>query len=289
MSRKFVYYGTGRSGVAFLNPAIDWSLRNNTQGYNGAYIRVRRASDNEEIDVSGVNNELDVANMLAWGGGSDIRVLRIYNKGFFGAGFDLVQTSGGSQPFIVKNGDLVTVNGKVAIDFSGGNFRLGTGGAQTHQIGILDNNSVLSTVFESQATGGSTGFEDLQGVIQEGMSNTSTRIVIFSDTRSVAFIHTNYSPTSSQALSFPNQQPTSTQRQFSYKREGNLVEAYAENQFVDSLSTTAQFPEGNKAFNLGLQRTGNFFFNGKWQETLIDTDQTKRELIDTNQINFYGV
>ena len=143
MSRRFVYYGAGRSG--FLNPAIDWSLRNNTQGYNGAYIRVRRMSDNEETDILGVNNQLDVANMLAWSSGSDIRTVRIQNKGFFGSGFDLVQTNAGAQPWIVRNGNLVTVNGKVAIDFSGGNYFLRS--AQNHGVGILDHNSVLSTVF----------------------------------------------------------------------------------------------------------------------------------------------
>ena len=288
MSRKFIYYGAGRSGVAFLNPAIDWSLRNNTEGYNGAYIRVRRVSDNEEIDVSGVNNELDVANMLAWGGGSDIRVVRIYNKGFLGA-FTLFQVTASGQPFIVRNGDLVTVNGKVAIDFSGGNFILRTFEANPIT-SILDKNSVLSTVFESQANGGGTSIADIGGVIQEIRVGTTTqRIVIYSDTRSVNFNHSNYTPDGTgTALLFPTQQPTSTQRQLSYTRENNLVEAYAENQFIDSLSSSAQFSGGTQLW-LGWQQAGPLYFNGKWQETLIDTDQTKRELIDTNQINYYGV
>ena len=281
MSRRFVYYGAGRSG--FLNPEIDWSLRNNTQGYNGAYIRVRRLADNEEIDVLGVNNQLDVANMLAWAGGSDVRLVRIYNKGFFGSVFDLVQTNAGAQPWIVRNGNLVTVNGKVAIDFSGGNYFLRS--AQNHPIGILDNNSVLSTVFESQAN------ENVGGVVEERTAGGATpRIVVYSDTRSSLFRHSAYNPDGTgRALDFPNQQPTSTQRQLSYKREGNVVEGYAENQLVDSLSSNAQFSAASKLFTLGQQEIGNFFFNGKWQETLIDTDQTKRELIDTNQINYYGI
>ena len=283
MSKIIQIYGATSPKTVFLNPAIDWSLRNNTQGYNGAYIRVRRVSDNEEIDVSGVNNQLDVANMLAWGGGSDIRIVRIYNKGFFGSGFDLRQTSGGAQPFIVRNGNLVTVNGKVAIDFSGGNFFLRT--AQNHAIGILDTDSVLSTVFKSQAN------TNIESVFEERAGGTtSRRIVIFSETRISGFLHSGYAPVGSFiSLSFPTQQPTSTQRQLSYKREGNVVEGYAENQFVDSLSSTAQFSADSKFFHLGLQEAGPTFFNGKWQETLIDNDPTKRELIDTNQINYYGV
>ena len=283
MSKIIQIYGATSPKTVFLNPAIDWSLRNNTQGYNGAYIRVRRVSDNEEIDVLGVNNQLDVANMLALASGSDIRIVRIYNKGFFGAGFDLVQTSGGAQPFIVRNGDLVTVNGKVAIDFSGGNFFLRT--AQVHTIGILDTNSVLSTVFESQAS------SNLGGVVEERIAaRAQERIVIYSDTRTSLFRHLNYAPDGTdRLLDLPTQQPTSTQRQYSYKREANVVEAYAENQFVDSLTSTAQFTSGSKFFNLGLQDIGTLFFNGKWQETLIDNDPSKRELIDTNQINYYGV
>ena len=281
MSRRFVYYGAGRSG--FLNPAIDWSLRNNTQGYNGAYIRVRRLADNEEADISGVNNQLDVSNMLAWAGGSDVRVVRIYNKGFFGSGFDLVQTNAGAQPWIVRNGILVTLNSKVAIDFSGGNYFLRS--AQNHEIGILDNNSVLSTVFESQAN------ENIEGVVEERRAGGATpRIVVYSDTRSSLFRHSAYAPDGTfRPLDFPTQQPTSTQRQLSYKREGSLVEGYSENQLVDSLSSNAQFSAASKLFTLGQQEIGNLFFNGKWQETLIDTDHTKRALIDTNQINYYDI
>ena len=288
MSKLIQIYGATSPKTAFLNPAIDWSLRNNTQGYNGAYIRVRRLSDNEETNILGVNNQLDIANMLAWAG-SDIRIVRIYNKGFFGSGFDFVQTDANRQPFIVRNGDLVTVNSKVAIDFSGGNFRLRT--AQNHATGILDNNSVLSAVFESQANGGSTTLADLGGVVEERSNATaSQRIAIFSDTRSVFFRHSNYSPDGTlRQPSFPNQQPTSTQRQLSYKREGNLVESHAENQFVDSLSSTAQFSAASKFFNLGWQEAGALHFNGKWQETLIDTDPVKRALIDTNQMNYYGI
>ena len=128
-------------------------------------------------------------------------------------------------------------------------------------------------------------------MVEERTAGGATpRIVVYSDTRSSLFRHSAYAPDATfRPLDFPNQQPTSTQRQLSYKREGSLVEGYAENQLIDSLSSTAQFSGASKLFTLGQQEIGNVFFNGKWQETLIDNDQTKRALIDTNQINYYDI
>lgn len=282
MSKRWIFVGSFLSKV-FLNPAIDWSLRNNTQGYTGAYIRVRKSGTSDETDIFGVNNKLDVATMLAWADGANLRVVRIYNKGFLGSLFDLTQTvQGGAQPWIVRNGQLVTVNGEVAIDFSGGNYFFET---DNYSNAILDKNSVMSSVFESQS-----GLE-LSGVIEEvRQGTTSQRVVQYSDTRNTLFRHSNYAPDGTgNFLDFPSQQPTNTQRQMSIKREGNTVEAYAENNLIDSLTSTAQFVLGNKIFVLGRQTAGNLFFNGKWQETLVDTDPTKRQQIDLNQINYYGV
>lgn len=270
-----LYIASRKSGV-FLNPAIDWSMRNNTEGYTGAYIRVRDGATSNEWDVGGVNNYIDESFLESLP--DNLRVVRVYNKGSLGSNFDLVQTSGGSQPFIKIGGDIVMVNGKVGIDFSQGNHFFET----AENDSIMDNDAVWNHVFESQ-NGAS-----VQGLIEEQGGDVASRVVVQSDTRSFNFNHSIFAPSSNNIIRFTAQQPQQNQRQFSNTRIGDKFTGYAENVFIDEITST-DTQSSLVRFRLGRQSAGPLIFNGKWQESLVDTDPTRREEIDLNQMNFYGV
>jgi hypothetical protein len=256
--------------------------------YSGDYIRVRKVGGaGGEMSFGLANGVVDVAAIEAFLNGNDGRVVRIFNVGSNLLDiFDLRQNSAGSQPFIARNGVVEVENGLPIIDFGGGAYFLNM---TLFNAAIQDEDSLAAHVFKSQS-----GVE-LGGVFEEVRDGSVTalvqRIVTFSDTRATIFRHTNYSPASANAfLSFPAQQPTNTLRQYSLERVGNTVNGYAENQLVDSATNTQIFGALNTRFTLGQQSAGPRIFNGKWFETLIwASDNYDRNLIENNQMNYYGV
>lgn len=82
-------------------------------------IRVRRSGDNAEIDVDAdyITNGSLASWVVSGGGTQNGFVVKIYNQGSGGATNDASQVSAGSQPYIVKSGVLVTLNGKPSIQF----------------------------------------------------------------------------------------------------------------------------------------------------------------------------
>ena len=117
MSRRFVYYGVGRSADSLLldlYPAeVAYSLRKLRTDYNGSAIRVRRSSDNAEMDIGFLGNDLDTASLLAFCGVNDGRVAVLYDQSL--NGINKIQPSASNQPYIVDQGELLTENSKPAI------------------------------------------------------------------------------------------------------------------------------------------------------------------------------
>jgi hypothetical protein len=282
MSKIIQIYGASRRSQVFLNPDIAYSLRRVSDVYNGDYIRVRKVGGaGGEMSFGLSNGVVDVAAIEAFLNGRDGRVVRIFNVGSNLASiFDLRQNTAGSQPFIARNGVVEVENGLPIIDFGGGNHFLNT----LTNAPIQDKDSLAAHVFKSQS-----GLE-ISGVFEEVRQGSAVnRIVTYSDTRATLFRHSLYSPQADNVLDFPSQQPTNTLRQMSLERSGNTVNGYAESNLIDSATTPQGFTT-NTVFRLGLQSAGGPFFNGKWFETLIwASDNYDRNLIENNQINYYGV
>ena len=103
----------------YPNASVGFSLRKLRGGYNGSCIRVRRSSDNSELNIGFVNDELDTASLLSFCGA---------NNGFISIWYDqsinsnnAAQTTILSQPQIVASGSIINVNTKPAITFDGTN------------------------------------------------------------------------------------------------------------------------------------------------------------------------
>ena len=104
----------------FPNASLGLSLDKLDKNYTGSAIKVRRSSNNDELDIGFVNNELDTASLLGFVGSGNGFVSIWYDQS--GEGNNLLQTLASIQPQIVSNGSLILENGKPCIDFLGSKF-----------------------------------------------------------------------------------------------------------------------------------------------------------------------
>ena len=88
----------------YPNAASAYSLRKLRTAYAGSAIKVRRSSDNAELDINFVNNELDTASLLSFVGANDGFVTTWYDQS--GSGNNITQLTATSQSRIVIGGVL---------------------------------------------------------------------------------------------------------------------------------------------------------------------------------------
>lgn len=117
------YYQLQWSGASsrllntYTGSAVAYSLRNLSSTYTGPLIRVRRASDNAELDIYGnYTGSLDTSALLAFVGSSSGYVTTWYDQS--GNGRNITQTTALNQPYIVSLGVLNTANGRPALFFT---------------------------------------------------------------------------------------------------------------------------------------------------------------------------
>ncbi len=132
---------------SYPNAAAAYSLRKLRTDYSGSAIRVRR-TDNTEQDIGFVNNVLDTASLLSFVGSGDGFVATWYDQS--SEGNNSTQSLATSQPLISGAGEIVSENGKPAIEFSApfqrnlnlNNFPFTSGGEKT--VIILANNTATT-------------------------------------------------------------------------------------------------------------------------------------------------
>ena len=104
----------------YSGAAASYSLRKLSSSYSGNAVKVRRASDNAELDISFSNGELDTSAIATHCGSSDGFVSVWYDQS--GNLNNATQSTAASQPKIYDGTTgVVTENGKPAIDFDGSN------------------------------------------------------------------------------------------------------------------------------------------------------------------------
>jgi hypothetical protein len=105
--------------LIFVIASVAYGLRRLYGSWSGAAIRVRRSSDNAQLDIGFIGEDLDVFTLLAFVGTGSGFVTTWYDQS--GNGRHAIQTTAANQPRIVNNGVLETANGKPAIRFNGSN------------------------------------------------------------------------------------------------------------------------------------------------------------------------
>jgi hypothetical protein len=126
------YYGISFLALDQLSApaAAAYSLRKLRAAYTGSAIRVRRSSDNAELDIGfTANSDLDTAALLAHVGSGDGFVTTWYDQS--GNGRNAVQATANLQPRIVSNGVIQTQNGRATVVQTATNQSLLISGAFT--------------------------------------------------------------------------------------------------------------------------------------------------------------
>ena len=136
--RKFWYYAASSAGATSLLldlfPApVAYSVYKIRSNYSGPCVRVRRASDNSELDVFFSNGIIDEQAIIDFKTFSteNITIVIWYNQGFLGNICDATQTILTVQPFIAgattPTGITRDTEGNISIYFDAGNLVFGDG------------------------------------------------------------------------------------------------------------------------------------------------------------------
>ena len=97
--------------------SVAYGLRRLSRFWTGAAIRVMRTSDDAELDIGFIGEDLDVVTLLAFVGLANGEIVIWYDQS--GNGRHAVSPTAASRPRIVVNGVLQTQNGKPEIRFDG--------------------------------------------------------------------------------------------------------------------------------------------------------------------------
>jgi len=139
----------------FPNASAGYSLRQLRAGHTTGVIRVRRSSDNAELDFK--EKDITDGTLTTWTGSGDGFVTKWYDQS--SNGNDAVQTTASRQPTIVRSGVLLTNNGKPAINFPTGlrgnlNFNLVSQSTVITVAKMDDINNINYVLFNNVGTKG---------------------------------------------------------------------------------------------------------------------------------------
>jgi hypothetical protein len=99
-------------------PSAAYSLRRLSSTYNGPAILVRRASDSRTAAIGFLpDGNLDTNAIKTWVGGGNGTVATWYDQS--GLERHASAISNASEPIIITNGNLVYLNGRIAMQFNG--------------------------------------------------------------------------------------------------------------------------------------------------------------------------
>lgn len=141
-----------------------YSLRKLKTAYTGNCIKVRRSSDNTELDIGFNGTSLDTAAVTTFVGAGSGYISVWYDQS--GASKDMTQATAIKQPLIVSSGTLFVHPGssKVALDYSVSGMGLGSTNALTS--GSYTISAVYAAKGGNRAINGSNNF--LMGAYQNG-------------------------------------------------------------------------------------------------------------------------
>lgn len=262
----------------FPGASLGLSLRLLDRNYTGFCIKVRRSSNNDELDIGFVNNELDTASLLTFAGSGDAFVTIWYDSS--GLNNNAFQTSAGNQPKIVDSGSVILDEGKPAILFSGLKW------LQT--VNPYPTNQYLSAFYLATSTGIDQRVLDTRGT--GGFGNRQGWHAKYSDFKVDSFLIDDGSGDASaiEDISYAGRNLVSNlvnggANGFikSFKNSVNLENT----SFVNSID----YDSGN-VLTIGINSNGQNTqrFNGKMQEVILySADKGSERVGIENNINDY--
>jgi hypothetical protein len=289
-----VYLGTNEVWSSFSGGLLDtysgaaaaYSLRRLSSSYTGKAIRVRRASDNTELDIGFVGQNLNTSALTTFCSGTNGFVKTWYDQS--GNARDATQTTAANQPQIVSSGSVITENGKPAVQFDGVNDNLDANSLASVFSG---NNSFFSTSSVFKCINISTIDQSVFGF---GSSTTNTPTIFIGPTNRTPFTNVTTSSIRSDSNIENRNFGTSS---------ANQVLCFTDKSFNNSnlftngvLNQSATATIGNVTLDLfaigTLSRvTKVIYFNGLTQEIVIynSDESSNRTGISDNINDFYSI
>ena len=251
--------------------------------YNNALLRVRRSSDNAEVDVfvdsnyqlslnSNITSRTSGTTLSSWVSTNNAFVVTWYDQS--GSANNATQSTPANQPQIITSGSLGILNTKAAFTFNGTSHQFGLTNTITPASGIFtavgvgkrtanstnmtfigDSTATVATILLSQLASNNRYYvQRLGGYLESAVDNTANQLIL----SGVAGSSTN-----------------------SLRRNGVVLST--------SLTT---FTIANNIRSIGVYSQGSpFRFTGQMQEVLIwSADQSSNiSGIETNINSFYGI
>lgn len=273
--RRFVYYGSssaaGASLLLDLYPApVAYSLRKLRTAYLGSSIRVRRSSDNAELDIGFDGDYLDIASLLTFVGGGSGFVTKWYNQGSVGSIADCIITIASNQFQIVLSGTLQETNNKPSaksathIPYTIPSFRLDMV-KTVFGVNKINTYSIANYLFYNES-GGQIG-----GMFQAGTAASISGIGAFDG----AAARTITGEDLIQQLSYVN------------LRSGNIYASKNGQTEVNAGSFTSSL---SLRFVFGRSNTNASFFGSAQELIFYTTDEnSNKSAIETNINTYYGI
>ena len=275
-STRMVVLG-GFKGVLdliFAIASVAYGLRRLSRFWTGAAIRVMRTSDDAELDIGFIGEDLDVVTLLAFVGLANGEIVIWYDQS--GNGRHAVSTAG-RRPRIVNAGVLDIANGKPAVRFNGSNTFFSGVSLPLSQLTL---SSVMNDVTQQGAIrysiGTDTGSPESggRGIFSSFQFGGNKSLGYIPDA-GVPVVQTGFLPTIGQS-------------------------------YVVSLTTTATASSiwangGNNATGgritlnqlfIGQRGDGFWYYDGYNSETIVFPSvlsTTNRQTLDRNQGQYYGV
>lgn len=287
-SHYAIYPDVAVSGLLFDYPGASaaYSLRQLTiyqNGYKEKLVRVRRDSDNAEVDVfadsnyeiSLNSNTSDNISFGTWIGANDGYVTTWYDQS--GGSNDAIQATAANQPQVVSSGALITENGKPTIDFN--NKRL----AVNASIGV---NRSIFAAFSSKI---SSSIRTILSMRMNGGAATD-RYAMYADTSSSKVHSQTDEPTGFNDV-YNNASALTTNLMYlqTYINNTNRGDAYLNSLIEESIIQS--YSVGTYNILIGYQDAAATPFVGDISDLIIyPSDQSSnRTAIETNINNFYSI
>lgn len=282
-------YGLGRGGGgeavnSFILPGTPFAVYSLRQldGYSGNAIRVRRSSDDAEMDIGFSNYQLDLNTLQTFVGASDGCIKTFYDQ--VGSN-NFTQLTNANQPKIISAGTLLMVNNSPSIYF----------GTQANQwfldspSGFLYNEAAFSIFATWQMTdwsGSNAGIFAPSTVTGQGIEILQKNVTpLFYHAQLILNSSTRNAGGTAGRL-FNN----NTQTNNSIFGDNVSVSAYKRGVAVSLSNTNAIVPlTYNGIYSLGRNSVG--YMNGHVQEFILYTsnESANRTTIESMVNNFYQI
>lgn len=264
-----------------------YSVRKLRTAYSGSALRVRRSSDNTELDIGFSGTGLDTAALLAHCGAGSGFVVTWYDQS--GNSRNITQSTTANQPRIVNSGVLDTKNSLPTLVFDGSNDWLANSSPFLYVAGAASGMGVAY----SPAVANGTLFSEGNGsdaspryVPLCNNSTTGTGIRAYLRTNTVAFLY----DVAGAASPFGASQ---TLRTHSFVDTGTLINTYVDGavDINQSYSRSSAVTVNNFAIGASVRPTTAAFFIGGVSEFIAYASAlsgTNRGILEANAKQYFG-